>query len=55
MFWVWILVLVVTIVGLSVAAGAMISKKRPRVDPRKDRMTALKASGAFPHRKSNRN
>ncbi len=53
-FWVWILVLVLAVVGLSVAAGAMLNKRRPRVDPRKDRATALKASGAFPHRKSNR-
>lgn len=53
-FWIWILVLVGVVVGLSVMAGAMLSQRKPKVNPRKDRMTALKASGAFPHRKSNR-
>ncbi len=53
-FWIWILVLVLAIVGLSVAVGAALNRRRPRVNPRNDKMTALKASGAFPHRKSNR-
>ena len=53
-FWIWILIFTLAIVGLSVAVGAALNKRRPRVNPRKDRMTALKASGAFPHRKSNR-
>lgn len=53
-FWIWIFVLVLAIVGASVAVGAALSRRRPRVNPRDDKMTALKASGAFPHRKSNR-
>ncbi|HRP09567.1 MAG TPA: hypothetical protein PLK37_00875 [Terricaulis sp.] len=53
-FWIWILVLMLVVVGLSVAVGAALTKRRPKVDPRKDKMMALKASGAFPHRKSNR-
>jgi len=53
-FWIWIFLLALAIVGASVLVGVTLGRKRPRVDPRKDRMTALKASGAFPHRKSNR-
>lgn len=53
-FWIWILVLVLVIVGASVVVGGALSKRRPRVNPREDKITALKASGAFPHRKSNR-
>lgn len=55
-FWVWILVLVAVIIGLSVAFGAMLnSRPKPKAkNPREDKVTALKLSGAFPHRKSNR-
>jgi hypothetical protein len=53
-FWLWISVLTLVIVGASVLAGNALSKRRPRVNPREDKMTALKASGAMPHRKSNR-
>jgi len=55
MFWVWILLLVGAIVGVSIAAGAMINRsgRRARPDPN-DPLTALKASGALKHRKSNR-
>lgn len=53
-FWIWILLMVLVVVGLSVAAGAMLSRRTPRTKPRSDKMMALKASGAFPHRKSNR-
>lgn len=53
-FWLWILLLTLAIVGASVAAGRALSRRRPRVNPREDKVTALKASGALPHRKSNR-
>jgi hypothetical protein len=57
MFWVWILILVLAIVGVSVLVGRSLSKPPPRGEPmsRHERMTALKASGALRHRKSNRN
>ncbi len=52
-FWIWIVVLVLGIIGLSVLIGRSLS--RPR-DPltKHQRMMALKASGALRHRKSNR-
>lgn len=54
MFWVWIGVTVLAIVGLSVWVGRMLSRPaRGRLD-RHQQMTALKASGALKHRKSNR-
>jgi len=53
-FWIWILVAVIAIVGASVLVGAAVSNRKPRIDPRKDKVTALKASGALKHRKSNR-
>lgn len=57
-FWIGMLVFVLIIIGLSVVFGAMLSKsggqrRRRGPDPR-DPMTALKASGALRHRKSNR-
>ncbi|MGD9968162.1 MAG: hypothetical protein AB7T59_16705 [Hyphomonadaceae bacterium] len=54
MFWVWIAVVVVAIIGLSVFVGKSLS--RPRGEPlsQHERITALKASGALKHRKSNR-
>ncbi|MGQ0532765.1 MAG: hypothetical protein ACT4OF_08770 [Caulobacteraceae bacterium] len=55
MFWVWITVAVLAIVGLSVFAGKALSKTKGRVSAgRQDQITALKASGALRHRKSNR-
>lgn len=53
MFWVWITVLVLAIVGVSVVVGRALSKPRESLS-RHERMTALKASGALKHRKSNR-
>lgn len=55
MFWVWILVAVIVIVGLSVLIGRALSRSGDG-DPmsRQERITALKASGALRHRKSNR-
>ena len=56
MFWVWIGLMVLAIVGLSVVAGKALNKPKGRNSPdRHDRMTALKVSGALKHRKSNRN
>jgi hypothetical protein len=56
MFWVWIGIFVVAIVGLSVFAGKALSKpKGPISSDRQAQITALKASGALKHRKSNRN
>lgn len=55
-FWIWILVAVVAIVGLSVFVGKMVGGASGQKLSREqqDRMTALKASGALRHRKSNR-
>jgi hypothetical protein len=57
MFWVAISVVVLVIVGLSVLVGRSLN--RPRGEDgnlsRQQQMTALKASGALKHRKSNRN
>ncbi len=56
MFWVWIGITVLAIVGLSVFAGKALSKpKGPISRERQSQITALKASGALGHRKSNRN
>jgi uncharacterized membrane protein len=55
MFWVWITVIVLAIVGVSVVVGRALSKPRAEPLSRHDQMTALKASGALKHRKSNRN
>lgn len=56
-FWIWVLIAVLVIGGLSVLVGKAIQKSdRERLPPsRHDQMTALKASGALKHRKSNRN
>lgn len=54
MFWFWIAIVVLVIVGLSVLAGRMLSRPRGEPMSRRQQMTALKASGAFKHRKSNR-
>jgi hypothetical protein len=55
MFWVWILITVLVIVGASVLIGRSLSKPRGEPLNEHERMTALKASGALRHRKSNRN
>jgi hypothetical protein len=54
MFWVWIVVAVLAIVGLSVWAGKVLSKPKDDRLSRHEQVTALKASGALRHRKSNR-
>lgn len=54
MFWVWIVIFVAVIVGLSVLVGRNLSKPAQKPLSREERMTALKASGALRHRKSNR-
>lgn len=54
MFWFWIAILVLVIVGSSVLVGRALSRPRGG-EPltRQEKMTALKASGALRHRKSN--
>lgn len=54
MFWVWILLTVIVIVGASVLIGRSLNRRDGAPLSRHDRMTALKASGALRHRKSNR-
>jgi hypothetical protein len=57
-FWIGIAITVLIVVGLSVVVGKALSKpKRSDGEPssRHAQMTALKASGALKHRKSNRN
>ena len=54
-FWFWIAILVVVIVGASVLIGRSLNKSGDRQLSNQEKMTALKASGALRHRKSNRN
>lgn len=54
MFWVWIVILVAVIVGSSVLIGRSLNKGSARQLSNQEKMTALKASGALRHRKSNR-
>ena len=55
-FWIGIVIVVAAIVGVSVLVGKMLSKPKGVGAPdRHTQMTALKASGALRHRKSNRN
>jgi hypothetical protein len=57
MFWIWIVIAVLIIVGASVWAGKALSPPRaPRAErgSRDEKVMALKASGALRHRKSNR-
>lgn len=54
MFWVWIVVSVLVIVGLSVLVGKMLSRPSSQQMSRHERLTALKASGALRHRKESR-
>ena len=55
MFWIWVVILVVVIVGASVLIGRSLNKSGDRKLSNQEKMTALKASGALRHRKSNRN
>jgi hypothetical protein len=55
MFWVWIVILVAVIVGASVLVGRSLNKNASHRLSNQEKMTALKASGALRHRKSNRN
>ncbi|MEZ6023009.1 MAG: hypothetical protein R3C16_14125 [Hyphomonadaceae bacterium] len=54
-FWIWIVVAVALITGLSILVGKAISRSdQQRMPPsRQHQVTALKASGALRHRKSN--
>ncbi|MBL8531549.1 MAG: hypothetical protein JNK94_07435 [Hyphomonadaceae bacterium] len=55
-FWIGMLIFILIVIGLSVAFGMLLNRgegRRRRADPH-DPMTALKASGALRHRKSNR-
>lgn len=54
-FWITIVVVVLAIVGISVLVGKTLSKPKQLSSDRQSQMTALKASGALRHRKSNRN
>lgn len=56
MFWLWMFLIMLAVVGVSVLVAKMVTPKRPPSDrsDRRKHMTALKVSGAFPHRKSNR-
>lgn len=58
MFWAVILFMVLIVIGASIAVGAVLNRptRRPGRGPDPhDPVTALKASGALKHRKSNRN
>lgn len=55
MFWVWIVLVVAVIVGVSIVAGRALGKPKQISSERQAQMTALKASGALKYRKSNRN
>jgi len=54
MFWVWIGVTMLVVIGASVLVGRALSKPPTERLSREERITALKASGALKHRKSNR-
>lgn len=52
-FWIGILVVFLLVIGASILVGLSLkSSRRHRV--RREEMLALKSSGAFEHRKSNR-
>lgn len=55
MFWLWIVLAVLVIVGATVLAAKMVSSggRRGVSSDRQAQITALKASGALRHRKSN--
>lgn len=52
MFWFWILVLTLVVVGASVLVGLNLKNSKQHRASREE-MLALKSSGAFSHRKSN--
>ncbi len=54
-FWITIVLVVLAIVGVSVLVGKTLNKPKRLSSDRQSEMTALKASGALKHRKSNRN
>lgn len=59
MFWFWMLVVFVLVIGVTVLIAKVVSPPRRPENPdersrRHEQMTALKASGALRHRKSNR-
>jgi hypothetical protein len=54
-FWIAIVLAVAAIVGISVVVGKTMGKTKGPPGDRHAQMTALKASGALKHRKSNRN
>lgn len=53
-FWIAIVIVVLTIVGVSVLVGKALNKPKGVSGDRDAQMTALKASGALKYRKSNR-
>jgi hypothetical protein len=53
-FWIGIVVVVLAIIGVSVLVGKTLNKPKGVPGDRHAQMTALKASGALKHRKSNR-
>jgi uncharacterized membrane-anchored protein YhcB (DUF1043 family) len=54
MFWVVIAIVVALVIGASVLIGALLNRSRTGRRPsRREQASALKASGAFPHRKEN--
>lgn len=54
MFWVWMGIIFLAVVVISVFVGRALSRPRGEGMSRHQQMTALKASGALRHRKSNR-
>jgi len=54
-FWIGVVIAVLAIVGISVVVGKTVGKTKGPPADRHAQMTALKASGALKHRKSNRN
>ncbi len=54
MFWVVILIVIAGVIGASVLVGIVLTRSRTGQRPsRREQATALKTSGAFPHRKEN--
>jgi len=55
MFWVWIMATMLLVIGLSVWVGSVLNgRRRARLSGRNaTEVSALKASGALRHRKSN--
>ena len=53
-FWIGVVIVFLLIVGVSVLVGKTLSKPKGIPSDRHAQMTALKASGALRHRKSNR-